>query len=110
MIKRRSICLFLACLLSTAYLCFAASVYLDNSYTNAGALTLLLMIPHLVILLIGIIFGWTGFLSARASFSLAAAILYSVSAALAVINALFLVPSIVLGFIGYANQKKRQIQ
>ena len=78
---------------------------MDSTNDSSGGLTILLMTPHLILLLIGVLFGWVGFATGKAGFSLAAAILYSVSAVLAIMNALFLVPSIVLGFIGYANQK-----
>ena len=104
--KKRSICLLLACILASGYLAIALQAYLEDSDTNAGAITLALMGPHLIVLVIGVLFGWVGFLTTKSGFALAAAILYCVSAALALMNAALLVPAIVLGFIGYSNQKK----
>ena len=103
--KRRSVCLLLAAVLATAYLFVALTAYLKDADTNGGFMALMLVMPHLIVLIVGVLFGWIGYLSGKKGFALAAAILYSVSAVLAIFNALFLVPAIVLGFVGYSNQK-----
>ena len=72
---------------------------------GAGIATLLVL-PHMLVTWLGIIFGLVGFFTRKAGFHLTAAILYAVAAVLFILYALFLVPSIVLGFIGYSVQKK----
>ena len=104
--KKRSVCLLIAVVLATAYLIYAVSYFLKDADTNAGALAATLVLPHLVVLLVGVLIGWIGYLSRKTGFSLAASILYSVSAGLFFLYALFLVPSIILGFVGYSRQKK----
>jgi predicted branched-subunit amino acid permease len=47
-----------------------------------------------------------GFFARKTSFQLTAAILYAVAAVLFFLYAIFLIPSIILGFIGYSVQKK----
>ena len=104
--KKRSICLLIAVIIATAYLIYLVSYFLNNADTTAGSIAAMMVIPHTLTLLLGVLFGWIGYLTGKPGWSLASAILYSVSAILFVMYAMFLVPSIVLGFIGYARQKK----
>ena len=65
-----------------------------------------LMIPQMVLTGIAIILNAVGWGSSSRGFSLAGAIVYSVSTLLMIVNAPFLLPSIVLSFVGYAKLKK----
>ena len=113
MFKGRSITAFLAVLFASAYLIYLIISFKDfnNQSEDAGAqffralLTLLLM-PHLIITIIAVILGWVGFGMKSSTFILISAILYCVSLVMFLFVFFYMLPSIVLGFIGYANQKK----
>ncbi|CAN2243600.1 hypothetical protein MCEMKE157_01243 [actinobacterium SCGC AAA044-D11] len=78
----------------------------DSAEAIGAGIATLLVLPHLLITWLGIIFGIIGFFTRKTGLQLTAAILYAVGAVLFILYALFLLPSIVLGFIGYSVQKK----
>lgn len=115
MFVNKSKAAFLAALLGTAYsvyiIMYFGGVVGETDTTNAGetigaGIATLLVLPHMLVTVLGALFGVIGFFIRSAGLTLTSAILYSVAAALFFLYALFLVPSIVLGFVGYANQKK----
>jgi hypothetical protein len=113
MFNSRSKAAFFATLIAVAYGIYAIVYWVDsNSSTTDSAeaigagIATLLVLPHLLITWLGIIFGIIGFFTRKTGFQLTAAILYAVGAVLFILYALFLVPSIVLGFVGYSVQKK----
>lgn len=110
--RKRSIMLSIATILSTAYavylLCYFVGGTASASGTEAvgGAIATALAMPHMIMFLIGAVFGWIGFLAKKSWATLVAAILYSVGTLFFLAYAMFGIPLLVLGFIGYANQKK----
>ena len=56
--------------------------------------------------LIGAVFGWLGVLARKSWAALVGAILYSVGTLLFLMYAMFGVPILILGFVGYSKQKK----
>ena len=113
MFNLRSKAAFWATLIAVAYGIYAIVYWVGtNSSTTDSAeavgagIATLLVLPHLLITWLGIIFGLIGFFTRKTGFQLTAAILYAVGAVLFIIYALFLLPSIVLGFVGYSAQKK----
>lgn len=66
-----------------------------------------LMIPQMVVTGIAVILNGVGWGIRSSGFSLSGAILYCVAAVLMIVNAPFLLPSIVLSFVGYSKLKKR---
>ena len=72
----------------------------------AGVIATALVMPHMIMFLIGIIFAWIGLVFKKAWGALVAAILYSVGTLFFLAYAMFGVPILILGFIGYANQRK----
>lgn len=112
MFKNRSKVLFVATLLATAYVIYLIC-YFGGSMTSSdsaealgGAIATALVTPHMFIIALGAIFAWIGFFAKKAWGALVGAILYSVGAILFMLYAIFCIPLIILGFIGYANQKK----
>lgn len=112
MFKGRSKALFIGTLIATLY-----GIYLISHFASAmssgtgaeqvgGAIATALVTPHMVCVWLGIIFGWLGFFMKASWAALVAAIMFSVGAVIFLLYALFLIPSIILGFIGYANQRK----
>ena len=110
--KKRSVILIIATILATAYttylLCYfiGGTVTSDGTEALSGAIATALVMPHAILLLIGAVFGWIGTLAKKAWAALVAAILYSVAAVMFLAYFMFSVPILILGFIGYANQKK----
>lgn len=113
MFKNRSKAAFWATLLATAYGIYAFVYWLganssstDTAEAVGAGIATLLVLPHLLVTWLAIIFGLIGFFGRKAGFQLTAAILYAVGAVLFFLYAIFLLPSIVLGFVGYSVQKK----
>ena len=113
MFERRSKAAFWATIIALAYGIYAIvywagtnSSTTDDAEAIGAGIATLLVLPHMLVTWLGIIFGLVGFFTRKTGFQLTAAILYAVGAVLFIIYALFLVPSIVLGFVGYSAQKK----
>lgn len=112
MFKGRSKALFFATLIATLYGIYLISYFAGTMTTGSstdqlgGAIATALVTPHMVCVWIGIIFGWLAFAIKKPWAGLVSAIMYCVGAVIFLIYAMFLIPSIILGFIGYANQRK----
>lgn len=110
---KKSKAVLAASIISTLYLIYLI-IYFANANTSAGSLeeeigagiATALVLPHMFILGIGVILNWIGYGTKKNGFNLAAAILYCVSAFVFLLYAIFLIPSIMLGFVGYNNQGK----
>ncbi len=108
----RSKILFIANLLSTIYAIYLISYFcggtLNSDGTEAigGAIATALVLPHVIMFLIGAVFGWIGFLAKKSWAALVAAILYSVGTVFFIMYAMFGIPILIFGFIGYSKQKK----
>jgi hypothetical protein len=113
MLKNRSVYTLISLVLAIAYTIYilnyfatySAGTTSDAEAVGAG-LAMLLVLPSVFVLGIGVILGLIGFFNRSAGLQLTAAILYSVAGLLFLLYAFFLVPSIVLGFIGWNQQKK----
>jgi cytochrome c oxidase assembly factor CtaG len=115
MFENRSKAAFLAALLATAYAIYSVMYWsgvvgqtetLETGEAIGAGLATLLVLPHTIVTVLGALFGIIAFFTRSPGLILTSAILYSVAAVLFFLYALFLVPSIVLGFVGYSNQKK----
>jgi cytochrome c oxidase assembly factor CtaG len=115
MFENRSKAAFLAALLATAYAIYSVMYWggvvgqtesLDSGEAIGAGIATLLVLPHTIVTVIAALFGVIAFFTRSTGLILTSAILYSVAAVLFFVYALFLVPSIVLGFVGYSNQKK----
>lgn len=79
---------------------------LNSGEEIGGAIATALVTPHMVVVGIGAIFSWLGFFLKKSWGALVGAILYCVGALLFLVYAIFCIPLIVLGFVGYSKQKK----
>lgn len=108
----RSKVLCVANVLATAYVIYLISYFsgqmenLDGAEAIGGAIATAMVTPHMIMFLIGAVFGWLGFFIKKSWAALVAAILYSVGTLLFPLYFMFGVPILVLGFIGYSKQKK----
>ncbi len=71
-----------------------------------GGIAALLVTPHMILFLIGSIFGWIALILKKSWPALIAAISYSVGTLCFLMYAMFGIPILILGFFGYANQQK----
>ena len=74
--------------------------------TVAGGLASIVLLPHFISVAFGSILAVVGFLTRNDGFVLAAATLLSVAVAMFFLSGLLLLPVVILGFIGYANQRR----
>lgn len=108
----RSKVLCVANVLATLYVIYLVSYFggamsgSEGAEAVGSAIATAMVTPHMIMFLIGAIFGWLGFLLKKSWAALVAAILYSVGTLLFLMYFMFGVPILVLGFIGYSKQKK----
>lgn len=89
------------------------SVPTDDSFEALGAqigttIGLAMLMPYFIVTALGTIFNWVGWLISKKGFALTAAILFCVALPLGVGNAVGLIPSLVLCFVGYSRLKKQE--
>ncbi len=115
MFERRSKASFFGALLGVAYAVYsviywsgaAEAVASEDISESLGAgIALAFVFPHMIVTVIGAIFAVIGFLTRSTGLTLTGAILFAAAALLFLLYAAFLLPSIILGFVGYSNQKK----
>lgn len=112
MFKNRSKVLFITAILATLYVVYLMSYFgssigdLNSAEELSGAIATALVTPHLIVMGLGAIFSWLGFFLKKSWGALVGAILYCVGAIMFMLYAVFCVPLIILGFVGYSKQKK----
>lgn len=112
----RSKVLFAASALATLYSIYLITYFgggvLNSEGAEAvgGAIATALVMPHMIVFLVGAVFGWIGFILKKSWAALVAAILYSAATLFFIMYAMFGVPILILGFIGYSKQKKLNAQ
>ena len=110
--ENRSKALFAATSLATIYAVYLIKYFFDSITGTTGfemvggAIATALVAPHIILFVIGAVFGWIGVLGRKDWGALVGAILYSAGTLFFLLYAIFGVPIIILGFIGYAKQKK----
>ena len=75
-----------------------------------GAIATALVLPHMIMFLVGAVFGWLGFFLKKSWAALVAAILYSAGTLFFLVYFMFGVPILIFGFIGYSKQKKLNVK
>ncbi|EPY2276382.1 benzylsuccinate synthase [Clostridium sporogenes] len=111
MFKKRSKAFFTGLILATIYLIYIISYFYgilgdgDTAEQIGSGLATALVTPHMVVLAIAVMFGWLAFGLSSSGFALTASILYTVAGVMFIPYIFFVIPSIILGFVGYANQK-----
>ncbi|APF27707.1 putative membrane protein [Clostridium sporogenes] len=111
MFKKRSKAFFTSIILATIYLIYIISYFYgilgdgDTAEQIGSGLAAALVTPHIVVLAISVMFGWLAFGLSSSGFALTASILYTVAGVMFIPYIFFVIPSIILGFVGYANQK-----
>lgn len=112
MFKKRSKTLFIGTALATIYIIYLINYFggimgdLNSADELGGAIAATLVTPHIIAITLGTIFSWIGFFLRKSWAALVGAILYCLGALLFMMYMPFCIPIIILGFIGYAKQKK----
>lgn len=110
--KSRSKVLAIATVLATAYAIYLFCYFIggtasaEGAEAVGGAIATALVTPHAIMFLIGAVFGWIGLFIKKTWAALVAAILYSVGTLFFLVYVMFGAPILILGFVGYVNQKK----
>lgn len=107
MTKKRSKALIVSTILGAIYAIYLI-VYFGNASSEdiGGAIASTIVMPHMICVVIAAAFNLAGSLTNKRGFALTSAILYSVSAVLFLMYAFFVIPMIILTFVGFANLKK----
>ncbi|WP_297421749.1 hypothetical protein [Clostridium sp.] len=71
-----------------------------------AAIATVLVTPHMILVVLATIFNWVAYFTNKRGFALTAGILYSVGGVIFILYIIFVVPSLVLSFIGYSKLKK----
>ncbi len=85
---------------------FTTDPFLAGLGTVAGGVASIVLLPHFISSLFGSVLAVAGFFSRNDGLLLAAAILLSVALAMFFLSSVFLLPVVILGFFGYANQRR----
>jgi hypothetical protein len=117
---KRSMALLISAIIGLIYGIFLIIIFFTGNIVNSGymansspvleALTggivIVLVLPHMICVLVAVIFNILGWVVNKREFALTAGILYSASAVMFIVFAVFVVPSIVLSFVGYVKLKE----
>lgn len=111
--KKKSVALIISAVLGVLYSIYIISYFSgaisgtgSGAETIGGAIATALVTPHMVCVVVATIFNVIAALANKRGFALAGAILYCVGAVLFLMYAPFVVPSIILSFVGYAKLGK----
>ena len=88
------------------YLMNAPSSALYTDFLRGTGLAMVFAWPHVLTAAVGSILGLVGFFRRSTQQIFASSVLFSAAAAVYLVWAVFLVPSIILGFLGNSSQKK----
>ena len=117
--KKRSILLLIALIIGIIYLCLQFGNYSNGLNTmtadtttaeEAGAaigtaIGLTLLLPHLILIVLAVIFNAVGWLGKARWAALTAAILYTVGGVLGFVNFFFVLIPMVLCYVAYGKSK-----
>ena len=87
---------------------FGGGIFGASSDAEAigGALAATIVAPHMVCVILATIFNVLVLKNGKKAFALTGAILYTVSAVMFFLYAFFVLPMIILSFVGYSKMKK----
>ncbi len=85
---------------------FSATTGSKGAEQVGAAIATALVTPHMILVVLATIFNWVAYFSNIRGFALTAGILYSVGGVVFLLYIIFVIPSLVLSFVGYAKLKK----
>lgn len=109
---KRSKILLISAILGTLYSLYLITYFSGGIFGSkdgvelaGAAMATALVTPHMVLVVLATIFNWVGYFSNKRGFALTGGILYSVGGVIFIIYIMFVIPSIILSFVGYAKLK-----
>ena len=118
--KKKSICLAIAGILGLAYaiylLVYFGSFFFspadDAATALGGAVATALVTPHMLFVVLAVIFNLIAFFGNQPWAAIVSGILYIVGGVIFILYILFVLPSAILSFVGYSklNKLKKQTQ
>lgn len=114
--EKKSILLLISAILGTFYSIyiinhfFTGIISSNNVFEQAGiSIATFIVTPHIIGTVIATALNWVAYFKHDKVVALVTAILYLVSGLLFLFYIIFVLPSIVLSFIGYSNIKKYKV-
>lgn len=109
---KRSKLLLISAIIGTLYSIYVVTYFAgvggdgDVAKSIGGAIATALVMPHMILVVLATIFNWLGYSGNKRGFALTGAILYTVAGVAFPLYLMFVVPSLVLSFIGFAKLKQ----
>ena len=110
--KKRSKLLLISAIIGTLYalyiiIYFSLSLNSNDAAEAVGAaIATALVMPHMILVVLAVIFNWVGYGTNKRGLALTGGILYSVAGVVFLMYIFFVIPSLVLSFVGFAKLKQ----
>src|SRR6056297_1647924 len=114
MFNKRSKVMFTSAILGSLYLIYIVYYFFNEVGTTQGAeqmgaaLATTVVLPHIVLLALAVIMNWVGFFMNVKWGAISAGVLYSVSGVIFLLYIIFVIPMIILSFVGVSKIGKIQ--
>lgn len=112
---RKSKALLISMIVGILYTLYLVSYFFNgmassqsSSEAIGSTLATALVTPHMILMILAVIFNTLAYLQNRKGYALVSGILYSVAAGLFLLYAPFVILEIIFSFIGYSKLKKRE--
>lgn len=112
----RSKCLLISAIFGSLYLVYIIYYFFDAVSSSSGSeqigagLAMAVVAPHIFLLGIAVLFNWIGWAIRARWAALTGGILYCVSGLLFLLYVFFVIPSIILSFVGFAKMKNMRTE
>lgn len=109
--KKHSNTLLVSAILAIFYCSYIIGYFLGGITGTEGAeqlgasIATAIVMPHIILVVLATIFNWVAYFSNKRGFALTAGILFSVAGVVFLPYISFVIPSLVLSFVGYAKLK-----
>ncbi len=109
MFNKRSKVMFTSAILGSLYLIYIVYYFFNEVGTTQGAeqmgaaLATTVVLPHIVLLALAVIMNWVGFFMNVKWGAISAGVLYSVSGVIFLLYIIFVIPMIILSFVGVSK-------
>lgn len=110
--KKHSNTLLVSAILAIFYCSYIIGYFLggitgtDGAEQLGASIATAIVMPHIILVVLATIFNWVAYFSNKRGFALTAGILFSVAGVVFLPYIFFVIPSLVLSFVGYSNLKK----
>ena len=116
MFKFRSKVMFSSAVIGSLYMFYIMSYFFNGVGSTEGveqvgtAIATALVLPHMMLLVLAVIFNWVGFFQNKKWAAITCGILYSVSGVVFLLYIVFEIPMIILSFVGIGKINKIEIK